>query len=294
MKGIVICDWLCIGVVSCLLVAFAFISFHLLSFNVRKNQTRSIKNQHDPIVWLFSRGWIKFSIQIHRPRFSRICCTNWYLHLHTKMGFWNIGIILSKKSATPNLDRFVYYRVLITSQHNMGACSRRLGQVCPCKWKWCVLFDSVSLHIHLQRSPRLAESCMKMYESGSLLKVTGGCFWLLTSTGWCSVVYIYICIHISICCMYVYIFGYIYIVTSFVLWGGSDRPKWLAIARLMRTPALASALLSVWPTNCWGKAMGKWRWGALGMWCCLGCCRDVASALVLVDDCQHSFRVANC
>lgn len=48
-----------------------------------------------------------------------------------------------------------------------------------------------------------------------------------------------------------------------VLWGGSDRPKWLAIARSMRTPALASALLSVWPTNCWGKAMRKWRWGAL-------------------------------
>lgn len=95
---------------------------------------------------------------------------------------------------------------------------------------------------------------------------------LLTSTGLCGVVYVYVYTYLYA----VWIYIWLYIVTSFVLWGGSDRPKWLAIARSMRTPALASALLSVWPTNCWGKAMRKWRWGALGMWCCLGCCRDVA------------------
>ena len=153
----------------------------------------------------------------------------------------------------------------------MGACSRRLGQVCPCKWKWCVLFHSVSLHIHLQCSPRLAESCMKMYESGSLLKVTGGCFWHVRDG---VALYIYIYVYTYLYAVWIYV--RLYIVTSFVLWGGSDRPKWPAIARSMRTPALASALLSVWPTNCWGKAMRKWRWGALGMWCCLGCCRAVA------------------
>ena len=95
---------------ACWLAAFAFIPFRLLSFNLRK-----MKIQHDHF-FVDSAGVVnEFSIQIGRPRFSRIFLIEIDIYIEKCSGFLGFNrneIVLFRKSAPKSWFASDYFSTL--------------------------------------------------------------------------------------------------------------------------------------------------------------------------------------